>query len=124
MRFLSSPDLALKLLGDFEMRITGQIVSPPPGRREQSLLALLVLERGRPVGRAALAQTLWPFPDYSADNATFYLRRTLHALRKTLGAQARRLHAPGSQTLALDLAGAEIDLIRFESLAQSEDPAI
>ncbi len=85
-------------------------------------MALLVLARGEPVHRAALAQTLWPFPDYSADNAAFYLRRTLHALKRTLQEQAYRLKTPTSQTLALDITGAEVDTILFEDLAQSGDP--
>src|SRR5205823_7487585 len=94
-------------------------------RKGQWLLALLTLRHGGGyprsgwMDRAWLAGTLWP--DSPEPAAFASLRSCLKDLRRALGAEAARLHAPTPRLLALDLAGAQADVVAFDaSLAQGD----
>ena len=65
--------------------------------------------------------TLWP--DSRESQALAYLRQSLTELRHALGTEATRLQTPTRQTLALDLAGAEVDLLAFDADMQQADTA-
>jgi predicted ATPase/DNA-binding SARP family transcriptional activator len=110
--------LTICLLGEMDVRIQGQPLARLRSRKEYQLLALLTLAQGRPRERIALAQTLWPFPDHSVDQAGQYLRRSLSELRKALGPEAYRLPIQADHTLQLNLEGAEIDIVSFDRALQ------
>jgi WD40 repeat protein/DNA-binding SARP family transcriptional activator len=73
--------LAVKLLGQFDLRLDG-IAIDLPSRTEQSLLAYLILNTGTSFRREQLAGMLWP--DSAETNAKSSLRHALWRLRKTL----------------------------------------
>jgi predicted ATPase/DNA-binding SARP family transcriptional activator len=119
--FPAAPPLAIRLFGAFEVQVHGRPLPPLRVRKDRWLLALLVLEQERPLSRIWLAQTLWPFPDTLESNAADNLRRSLYILRKALGDQATRLSAPTLETVALDLAGVDCDLVAFDrAIARSD----
>src|SRR5436190_22983403 len=121
----SAVPLALHLFGPFEVRLHGQPLPRLRSRKGEWLLALLTLRspasgpgtRGTRVGatvdRSWLAGTLWP--DSSETAAFASLRSCLKDLRRALGAEAARLHAPTPRLLALDLAGAQADVVAFDA---------
>src|SRR5205085_11536218 len=120
--------LALHLFGPFEVRLHGQPLPRLRSRKGQWLLALLTLRSsasGYPgaVDRAWLAGTLWP--ESAEPAALASLRSCLKDLRRALGAEAARLHAPTPRLLALDLAGAQADVVAFDAgIAQGDAPAL
>src|SRR5436309_9619472 len=105
--------LALHLFGPFEVRLHGQPLPRLRSRKGQWLLALLTLRHGGEVDRSWLAGTLWP--DSSETAALASLRSCLKDLRRALGAEAARLHSPTPRLLALDLAGAQADVVAFDA---------
>jgi DNA-binding SARP family transcriptional activator len=111
------------MFGPFSASVHG---APLPRLRTQkgcSLLALLVLRKGRAVNREWIAGTLWP---ESAQAQAFYnLRRSLSDLRHALGRQADRVTSPTAQTVSFDSAGADIDVLAFDAaLAERTTPAL
>jgi len=108
-----TPSLQVRLLGGFDVRLGGKSLPPLRSRREQWLLALLVLRHERDTDRHWLATTLWPDNDES--QALFYLRKCLSNLRQALGAEAARLLSPTQRTVRLDLAGAFVDVLAFDT---------
>src|SRR5947209_13123485 len=115
--------LALHLFGPFEVRRDGQAPPRLRSRKGQWLLALLTLRHGGEVDRAWLAGTLWP--DSPEPAAFASLRNCLKDLRRALGAEASRLHSPTPRLLALDLAGAQADVVAFDAaIAQGDAPAL
>jgi DNA-binding SARP family transcriptional activator len=116
-----TPALAIRLLGPFEVRVGGKLAPPFRSRRSQWLLALLILRAGRELERSWLAGVLWP---ESPESAAFTnLRQSLADVRRVLGPEAHRLRSPSLRSVALDLPGAEVDLIAFDALAARDDPA-
>jgi predicted ATPase len=115
--------LAIRLFGQFDVQVNGVPLPKLRSRKEKWLLALLVLEAGRGISRARLAQILWPFPDHSVDQAAYNLRRGLTNLRKALGPEAPRLQSPTPQTLSLDLTDAEVDVVAFDTACTRQDRA-
>src|SRR5215212_8258980 len=115
--------LSLRLFGPFDARLHGAPLARRHSRKGGWLLALLVLRHGRPVERAWLAGMLWP--ETAPSPALALLRRELTDLRRALGSEAARLHAPTSRTLCLDLTGAEVDLVAFDqAVAQGDRTAL
>jgi DNA-binding SARP family transcriptional activator len=80
----------------------------------------LVLRHDRPVERSWLAGSLWP--QHPEEAALANLRNTLVDLRRALGPQGERLRAPSRHTLALDLAGADVDVVAFDQAVKQRDP--
>ncbi len=107
-----APELEIRLLGAFEVRAHGSPQPPLRSAKARWLLALLVLQQGRPVHRDWLAGLLWP--DSSESRALYSLRRRLTELRQALGEQAVRLHAPTPRTLSFDLVDATVDVLAFD----------
>src|SRR2546425_992910 len=93
--------LSIRLFGAYDVRLGGSSLPATRTRKEQWLLALLVLRHGQAVDRSWLAGTLWPESQESA--ALGNLRRSLMDLRRVLGPEARRLVAPTPRTISLDL---------------------
>src|SRR5437879_101956 len=107
------PALAIRLFGPFELRLNGSPFPRLRTRKGYHLLALLALRHGKEVERAWLAGTLWP--DSSEPLAAASLRECLKDLRHALGPEAHRLRSPSRHTLTLDLEGAEVDLVAFDT---------
>jgi len=120
-----SPSVEFRLLGGIDVRLGGGPLPPLRSRREQWLLALLVLRHDRDTAREWLATTLWP--DNDEPQALFYLRKSLSNLRQALGTEAARLLSPTPRTVRLDLSGAFADVAAFDSAlkraAGATDPA-
>jgi DNA-binding SARP family transcriptional activator len=112
--------LAITLFGTFEVRRAGRPLPPLRSQKGQWLLALLALQSGRALERAWLAGLLWP--DSTARQAAYNLSRNLTDLRHAMGPEVRRLEAPTTQTLRLDLVGAEADVLRFDEAVRRGDP--
>jgi predicted ATPase/DNA-binding SARP family transcriptional activator len=75
------------------------------------------------VARDWLAGLLWR--DSSSAQALYNLRRNLTDLRDALGPEAHRLQTPTSRTLRLDLAGADVDVLRFDAaIAAGDGPSL
>jgi predicted ATPase/DNA-binding SARP family transcriptional activator len=104
--------LVIHLFGPFEVYLNDVPLPRLRSRKGQWLLALLTLRAGRELGRLWLAGTLWP--NSPEPQALASLRISLNDLRRALGAAADRLGAPTTQTLCLDLTGAEVDVLAFD----------
>ena len=75
-------ELAVELLGHFELTVGGTRIEGIRTPRLESLVTYLLMHRDRPVARDQLAFTLWP--DSSDAQALTNLRRELHLLRRAL----------------------------------------
>ena len=115
-------DLALNVLGPFELRHGGHVV-PVPSAPGRALLAVLAAEAPRPLSRERLAALFWA--DHSQAAAYANLRQVLARLRRALpdGLDMSRLVMATGSTLAVAADdGADVDLVRFEALvAESRD---
>lgn len=103
----------VRLFGGFDVRVDGNPLPSLRSRREQWLLALLVLRQDRDTAREWLATTLWP--DSDEKQALFYLRKSLSNLRQALGTEAARLLSPTPRTVRLDVTGALVDAVAFDN---------
>ena len=113
--------LAIRLLGSFDARIAGRPLPRLRSRKGQELLALLALRPGRAADRSWLAGVLWA--ESGESQALANLRLCLTDLRKALGTEASRLHAPTPRALSLDLAGAWADVLAFDPAILKGDTA-
>ena len=114
--------LEMRLFGPFTVLRHGHPLPRLRTRKGQSLLALLALRAGRAVERRWLAGVLWP--ESPEAQARYNLRRSLSDLRLALGPEASRLYSGRqSQTLALDLEGARVDVIAFDQAIERGDAA-
>src|SRR5579862_4292635 len=118
--------LTLRLFGPFDVKLRN-LPLPHLHRREgERLLAYLTLHHGAPVTYRALAQIFWPSearvnPGFSGDFPN--TRQAIRTLRQTLDTEAGRLTSPGKGIVALDLTGADVDLVDFDRLTPQEDMA-
>jgi predicted ATPase/DNA-binding SARP family transcriptional activator len=102
--------LTLRLFGSFEVHLHGKPLPRLRTRKGQWLLALLAMRPGAEVERDWLGSLLWP-----ASTGSQALRNSLTDLRRALGEEAGRLRSATSQTLCLDLAGGEVDVVAFDA---------
>lgn len=104
----------LALLGGFRMRQTTGVPVAVASKKAQALLAYLAMRPGQPHPRAKLSALLWG--EAPAEHARNSLRQTLFTLRHTLAAsRSRQLLAVGD-TIALDPAVIDVDVVAFERL--------
>jgi predicted ATPase/DNA-binding SARP family transcriptional activator len=113
--------MLLQLFGTFAAQVDGRPLPPQRSRKGDWLLALLALQRGGEMDRASLAGLLWP--ESAHTQALYNLRRTLTELREMLGSEAWRLTSPHPHTLALDLTGAQVDVLAFDAALARGDEA-
>jgi DNA-binding SARP family transcriptional activator/ABC-type transport system substrate-binding protein len=101
------------VLGPLLAEIDGHLLALP-GRKQQALLALLLLNANRPVSRASLVDGLWgERPPASADHA---FETHVSRLRKTLGGASRlRTETSGYR---LEVGADELDLDTFRRLLE------
>jgi non-specific serine/threonine protein kinase len=117
----AEPPLILHLFGSFEARLNGQPLPRLRTRKGQSLLAFLALRAGGEVERDWLAALLWP--DSAEALARHSLRTSLADMRRALGTAAGLVRSPSRRALALDLGGAEVDVLAFdEAVARGDLP--
>jgi DNA-binding SARP family transcriptional activator len=112
---------SIRMLGLLQIERGGVPLPRLRSRKGHWILALLLLRHPGEVERAWLAGTLWP--DSPPAQALANLRNSLRDLRRALGSEAHRLLSPTPRTLALDLGGAEVDLLRFDAAVARADPA-
>ncbi len=109
---LAAPGPHVRVLGPFEILVVGRQV-PVPAGAQRTLLALLVLGRGRAVTAGRLQEGLWGEDQPQDPRAA--LHTAVARARRTLGAAggALRTVAPG---YLLDLAPGAVDADRFRRL--------
>ena len=106
--------LEIELLGPF--RHSGSYEDLP--KKAQALLAYLAMNRGRAIPRDQLADLLWSTS--GPEQGRQSLRQSLAAVRRALGADARGVVETVGADVLLAASGAiDIDVRRFETLAQS-----
>lgn len=69
-----------KFLGDFEIRVSGQVISGLSTLKSKALLAYLLMEGQKPQPRSVLAATFWP--DVPEQTALHNLRQALVLINK------------------------------------------
>ena len=87
--------------------------TPLGGPRQHVLLALLLIERGRPVSVDRLVEALWPTEP--PDGAPATVRAYVSKLRASIGPNAPITNSPAGY--ALDVPEDRVDAFRFERLA-------
>src|SRR4051794_8625958 len=113
----TTTELAVRLLGELDLRLGETSLPPLESGRAESLLAYLLLHRDAPQPRQRLAFLLWP--DSTEPQARTNLRKVLHNLRhalpdaeRFLEVTARTLRWRPDAPLRLDVAAFEDALVR------------
>ncbi|HEY4440711.1 MAG TPA: BTAD domain-containing putative transcriptional regulator [Candidatus Elarobacter sp.] len=78
------PTFAVCVLGAFSLSRQGRPLPAPAAGKPRSLLAFLVINRGRPIARDVLAETFWP--DAPLEAARRNLKTALWSIRRALRA--------------------------------------
>jgi predicted ATPase/DNA-binding SARP family transcriptional activator len=116
---MTPPPLTIHLFGPLRVTVRGEPLPRVRTRSVEWLLALLTLRHGRPVNRAWLAGTLWPAS--SGSRSLQNLRNELVRLRQALGPESARIQSPAADSLLLDLTGAGVDVLQFDTAIQAGD---
>jgi DNA-binding SARP family transcriptional activator/tetratricopeptide (TPR) repeat protein len=107
--------LSLSLFGGFRAR-TGSTAVPLSAKKARALMAYLAVHPARPVPRDAAAALLWG--DTGDEQARQSLRQTLVALRKALPRARPPILLTAGDTLALNAAAIDVDVVQFEDLVE------
>ena len=102
--------MQVRLFGELEA-VAGGVPVPVRGARQRALLALLALQRGRPVSAGRLIDVLWG--DGQAAHPGNALQAQIGQLRRTFGAAAIRTTEAG---YALAVGPGDVDVVRFGQL--------
>src|SRR5579871_6537670 len=116
--------LRIRLFGVLEAHVQGVPVAGLRLREGERLLAYLTLHHGEEIAYRSLAQLFWPSEARVNIGATGDFpntRQAIRALRQALGSEAHRLASPAKGIVSLDLTGAEVDLIAFDSRSAQDD---
>ncbi len=108
-------ELTVTVFGRFDACMDGVALPGLQKRDGERLLALLTLHHGHPVKTGTLAETLW-----AASASLDSLHQAASHLRRALAEHAYRLQSPKG-FLFLDLAGAPVDLVTFDSAIAQGD---
>jgi predicted ATPase/DNA-binding SARP family transcriptional activator len=111
--------IEFRLLGPVEAVRSGNAIALG-GSRQRALLALLLMERGRPVTVDRLVEELWQGEPPTAAITT--LRTYVSKLRSALGTEI--LITGSSSGYVLDVAPESVDALRFEQLAREGGQAL
>lgn len=113
----------LASLGKFELRIGDRVVPPVPTQKARALLAYLVANRGRDVGRERLMELFWDEaePERAREGLRTALSSIRHALREVHGDPDALLFA--DKSVVRWIAATDYDADRFVTLANSDDVA-
>lgn len=107
----------LNLLGGFGLQVDGQ-EGPPLPRKTRALLAVLAVDRGRPMARERVAELLWP--NSGPKQIQGSLREALYSLRRPLRGHEVVVSHDGALALGEDVA---TDVEEFQRQALAEDLA-
>ena len=107
----------LNLLGGFGLQVDGQD-GPPLPRKTRALLAVLAVDRGRPMARERVAELLWP--NSGPKQIQGSLREALYSLRRPLRGHEVVVSHDGALALGEDVA---TDVEEFQRQALAEDLA-
>jgi DNA-binding SARP family transcriptional activator/tetratricopeptide (TPR) repeat protein len=119
----SSPTLAVRMLGEFQIHWGETPLAGALTPRLQSLLAYLLLHRDTALSRQQLAFHFWP--DSSDRQARTNLRKALYRLRQALPALEAFVDLEGATLSWLPGAGVWLDVAEFEEkLHQAETAAM
>lgn len=113
-----SPPLAIRSLGNLQLRILDRISEPNHWSRASArrLFCYLLLNRGRRVPRDEILEALWP--DDNPDQSANRLWVAVHTLRRELAPLSHIVDRQG-QTYCLRLPeGTDLDLDRYLALAK------
>ena len=121
---MTSKVLTLRLFGEWEAHSDNQPLTGLHLREGERLLAYLTLRHDTPVTYRQIAQQFWPAEalqnaQYGGDYPS--TRQAIASLRRALGDHAGRLTSVNKGVVQLDLAGANVDMLRFETLVQQND---
>lgn len=108
----------LRLLGDFSLELPISGRRARVGRKAQALLALAAMHGTAGASRGRLVALLWA--DHGEEAARSALRQCLHLLRRELADSADGLDSDGDR-IVLRVPSFEVDVRRFEVLAESRD---
>ena len=114
--------ITIGLLGPFEVKINGEVVTGFKYAKVRALLAYLVMESHRPWTRTTLATLLWP--DQPDRVARGNLSQALTTLRKALDDETGQhsILLADAETVQLDPSLAlEVDVRQFLALLQSSE---
>ncbi len=121
---LASSELTLRLFGALEASIDDKPLTGLHLREGERLLAYLALRHGQLVTYRQLALLFWPSEaqqnDEYAGGDFPSTRQGVRALRRALGDHEWRVESAGRGVIRFNLDDANVDLLRFEQLAQSE----
>ena len=110
--------LRLLLLGPLALEVEGRRLPLPATQKAQSLLAYLVMHRGRPQARGELAAMFWP--EAPAARARRNLNTALWQIRRVLPGEAYLLAT--ASDVQFDPASAHwLDVSEFETLLKRSD---
>lgn len=115
------PEFILTFFGPMQVLVQGQPLPHLRSRKALWLLALLTLHQNRPVQREWLAEILWP--DVDRPQSLRSLRVILSELKRALGSQGERLQSPTRSLLSLDLTGATVDVLTFDTAVTRNIPS-
>ncbi len=112
--------LAVRVLGELELRLDGKRVTLPARRSGRLLIGYLALHRGLHA-RGDLASAMWP--DVLETSARASLRSAIAAVRRALGRDADRYILRVGDTIGLagGDAGVSVDAARFDALLDTGD---
>src|ERR1700690_1776892 len=99
--------MEVKLFGEFEV-VKGGVAIPIRGAKQRAVLALLALNRGRPVSADRLIDQLWG--DGQPAEPANALQAQIVQLRRSLGGSAIVTSESG---YALDISAGDLDAARF-----------
>jgi predicted ATPase/DNA-binding SARP family transcriptional activator len=105
----------VRMLGPFEVSGPEGAAVVVAGRSQRTVLALLALHAGRPVGVHALTDALWP--DGAPASARNSLQSHVARLRAALGAPGMIALSPAGYCLAVGRE--QVDVLRFEDLVRA-----
>lgn len=118
---LEKTKLRINVLGTLEVALADGRTVPLP-RGCASLLALLVIQLGRPISREVIVDCFWP--EAGAEQARAGLRQRLYLIRRALehlGLSAEPYLLAGRDTIQLDIRHVTSDIEEFHrSLADAE----
>jgi DNA-binding SARP family transcriptional activator/tetratricopeptide (TPR) repeat protein len=109
--------VALRLLGGFDVEVDGRQVPPDEWRRRQAagLVKLLAMTPGRAMHREQVIDALWP--DVSVDEAAPRLHKAAHYARRACG-HPRALVLSGDQVSLFPDDRVTVDALAFETAAR------
>jgi len=118
-RTVMAAQLSLRLLGGFLLHAEAR-PRPLPVRKAQAVLAYLALRAGRAHPRDALTDLLWS--DAAGKQARQSLRQIMVRLRRTLAGAHRAALLTQGDTVTLNPAALDVDVLQFEKLVRRGTP--